>query len=156
MENMQRIELHYSETPNTFTPSFACINLPKLKVPLYIFIFHEDENIPHIHLINIENQINIAIRLDKPYFYYHDIGLFKYPDYYFSREQKDYIYNWMIEDNIDSFGNVITNWFRLKMLYITINSKFEEEYIDKYPDQEYDWEKIFINGDDVPDYRNLE
>lgn len=114
---------------------------------LYLFIFHEDENIPHFHLIDIFNQINISIRLDIPDFYYGHINY----KYNITQEQKDYIYNWMNDIHIDNFGNKITNWKELIFNWKITNSKFEEDYYDQGNTDDYNWNI----PDTCPDYRLL-
>lgn len=156
MNNFPRLELHYSETPDTFTSSITALQLPELNYLLYLFIFHEDENVPHFHLINLEHQINIGIRLDTPC-YYHNIF------HYLTDEQKEYIYNWMKEESIMSPSKYKTsNWHQLVQLYICINSKFEEDWIDASETEgDYPWDQIFNQPklyDDIceiPNYNEL-
>ena len=109
---------------------------------LYVFIFYESINEPCIHLIDFINNINYKLYLDKPF-----------SDHKFSKEEKEYINQWMHDSDIDSFGNIDTNWGVLKYMWIVINSKFEEDYYDETGGKEYDWSKIF--PDTIPDYNLL-
>lgn len=144
MNNDKYLEIYFSEIPDSKNISYGYLNLISGE---YLFIFHEDENIPHFHLINIFNQINISIRLDIPDFYY---GHNKYK-YNLTQEQKDYLYNWMNNIYIDNFGNKTTNWQELIFLYQIINSKFEEDYYDQGNTDDYNWNI----PDTCPDYRLL-
>lgn len=162
MNNFPRLELYYSETLDTtldtFTSSITTIQLPELNYLLYLFIFHEEENIPHFHLINLEYQINIGIRLDKPCYLYHN------PLYIsLTNNQKEYIYSWMMEESTMNPSKYKTsNWYQLVQLYMYINSKFEEDWIDN-PETEgnYPWNEIFNQPElcegkyIIPDYRKL-
>ena len=147
--NLKKMSLYIPDKPDNFSHinSLTYITLPDDLI-LYIFIFHEDYNIPHIHLINIEKSINISIRLDTSKYYYHNSNMSA-----LTIPQKEYLYTWMNDIHIDNFGNKTTNWEELIFNWKITNSKFEEEYYDQGNIDEYDWNKIFPNK--CPDYRLL-
>ena len=110
---------------------------------LYVFMFHESVNEPCIHLIDFINNINYKLYLNKPF-----------SDHKFSKEEKEYINQWMHDvTGNDHHGKNTTNWDVLRLNWMIINSKFEEDYYDQTGGKEYDWSKIF--PDTIPDYNLL-